>query len=129
MRHHVTVALSGDGGDEGFGGYDLYWQLARRARWQIVPPLFLRTMALACRPLSYTAMIPQHRPYLLWDLAESDDTALVQGLFGLMEEAEHRHICSVLDALPLRRLFEPQWSYEFDQNLQELSVCQRRPRK
>ena len=35
----------GDGGDEGFGGYDLYWQLARRARWQIVPPLFLRTMA------------------------------------------------------------------------------------
>ncbi|CAN0547809.1 unnamed protein product, partial [Laminaria digitata] len=52
-REHVTVALSGDGGDEVFGGYNRYVALPKIARrvgsW---PPALRRTTAHALQALS-----------------------------------------------------------------------------
>lgn len=57
-RQHVTVALSGDGGDEGFGGYSRYVQ-ARNVwgRLSRVPPWILRAMGSGI----------QHVPLPVWD--------------------------------------------------------------
>lgn len=47
-RQHVTVALSGDGGDENFAGYSHYEQVMNWQKSDVVP-YFLRH--LICRPL------------------------------------------------------------------------------
>ncbi len=44
-RQHVTVALSGDGGDELLGGYWHHDRLARLAPWQKLPGLLRRAVA------------------------------------------------------------------------------------
>src|SRR5262249_11694467 len=44
-RHHVTVALSGDGGDESFAGYTNYAAVRRWERFDGIPPSLRRAAA------------------------------------------------------------------------------------
>jgi len=44
-REHVTVALSGDGGDESFAGYDRYVTPRGLGRWQRIPRLVRSVLA------------------------------------------------------------------------------------
>jgi asparagine synthase (glutamine-hydrolysing) len=111
MRQYVTVALSGDGGDEGFGGYDLYWQIARIARWQVLPGSVWRQGSLLLKPLAGLGIVREHLPQRAMEIAGADDTAIIQDLFCWVRDQEHKALCWAEDILPVRRLFEPQWKY------------------
>jgi asparagine synthase (glutamine-hydrolysing) len=109
MREHVTVALSGDGGDEGFGGYNVYWQIARIARLQRLPTALLRAGSALLASAASLGTVPSRWSQRLREFEGADDISITQNLFSWIREDEHRHLC--LDEgklLPVRRFFEPQ---------------------
>ena len=109
MRQHVTVALSGDGGDEGFAGYDMYWRIADIDRLTRIPAVFCRMAAAGLTPLARLGLVRDSLPQRVKELIGADHTRIVQNLVCWIREEEHRNLCQITDALPIRRLFEPQW--------------------
>jgi asparagine synthase (glutamine-hydrolysing) len=112
MRRHVTVALSGDGGDEGFGGYDVYWQIAAVNSLRRAPAFFWRAGVPFVAPLARLGVVRPTLARRMRDLAGADDTGILLTFFSWLGERELRALTGPLDGVePLRRLFEPQWRH------------------
>jgi asparagine synthase (glutamine-hydrolysing) len=116
MRQHVTVALSGDGGDEGFGGYDFYQRAPVLLQLDTIPAPIrrfgLRTGATVIGAILKGAR--RNLSYRMRELAEAGDaTGLVQTLFVWIREQEHGALCRDMSLLPVRRHFERQWKHRF----------------
>ena len=115
MRQHVSVALSGDGGDEAFGGYDIFREVSRLATLRRLPAALRGAAALLATPLARGGLPPARRlrdrfRYTL----RADDVDFVQDQWMWLRPDEHRALCPVPGALPPRRFFERHWEHRLD---------------
>ena len=120
MRQHVTVALSGDGGDEGFGGYEFYWQIARINRIQSLPGTVLRRASLVLSPLARLGLVRRQWLQRAKEIADANDPSIIQDLFCWVRKEEHKRLCRITDVLPIRRFFEPQWEHQLPRTASRL---------
>jgi asparagine synthase (glutamine-hydrolysing) len=111
IRKRVTVALSGDGGDESFGGYDSYSRLAPILFWQRLPGFLQDAAKAAVRPFSNLGVLPQRLPQWLELFRGADDVHIIENLHRWIREPEHRRLSPDPSLLPVRRHFERTWDY------------------
>ncbi|PYJ99559.1 MAG: asparagine synthase (glutamine-hydrolyzing) [Verrucomicrobia bacterium] len=121
MRQHVKVALSGDGGDEAFGGYGSFWRIGLITGWQSLPAVLRTAVARGLAPgLSRLGAFPSRYCERLNELSAADDAGILQSLDSWIRPREHAQLCHDTGLLPIRRWFEPQWEHALPPNASRL---------
>jgi asparagine synthase (glutamine-hydrolysing) len=91
----IICTLTGDGGDEAFGGYSEFWRAERLTRLASTPRWMLATAGGVARPLAHWTRDAGRQVAKAVQLAQAGRTrssALVAGLFNYLTEAEKEEL-------------------------------------
>ncbi len=122
MRQYVTVALSGDGGDEAFAGYKYFRRALQLQRLRRIPVLGLpSTWSAAQVPLQWAARVSSRMRRIAYSAGEmsegTDLTGILQTMLSWIRPNELRALWCGPSVQPLRRWFEPQWDYQLSRHI------------
>ena len=112
MRRQVSVALSGDGGDEAFGGYYFHWKARDIGQLQRLPSWCLRAAGMALRPSAMLGIVPNRYPMQLEAYSNKDRTSTMRSLLSWLPPKVHSQLCRDRTMLPVSRHYEQKWKHD-----------------